>query len=144
MRPKVIKQQQNDKTNSTDSDAVSEEMHGSRTSSLHGYAHLQGNTTLQQPTSTSRATELKKYRALLPTKSLMENAHRKIVREQMVDDRKISTEHYNKPAKYLQHLSIKQKVYVPVNNKQNQWTLATITQTSTATQSRSYTVETKN
>ena len=39
---------------------------------------------------------------------------------------------------------MQQKVYVKVNPKQNQWTPATITQTTTTTQPSSYTVVTKD
>ena len=45
--------------NCTDIEAVPEEMHDSRTQSLPSYAHLQNDTTLQLPTSTSRASEWK-------------------------------------------------------------------------------------
>ena len=85
----------------------------------------------------------RRYRALLPTRSLAQNAHRQIVREQMVADKERSTKHY-KSARNVPPLPMQQKVYVPVSSKQNQWTPATITQTSTATQPRSYTVETKD
>ena len=64
----------------------------------------------------------------------MQNAHRKIVREQMVDDKERSAEYYRKSAGDLPPLPKQEKVCVQLDPKKNQWAPATITQTPTATQ----------
>ena len=74
----------------------------------------------------------------------MQNAHSLTVRQQMVNDKERSDEHYNKSARDLPPLFMQQKVCIQVNPKQNQWTPATITKTPIAKQPRSYTVQTKD
>ena len=85
-----------------------------------------------------------RYSALLPTSSLIQNAHRQIVRQWMIYNKERSAKHYKKLARHLPLPPMKQKVYVQVDPKENQWTPAIISQTPTATQPRSYTVETKD
>ncbi|PFX22684.1 hypothetical protein AWC38_SpisGene12801 [Stylophora pistillata] len=84
----------------------------------------------------------RKYRALLPTKSPIQNPHYQVVREQMVKDKNKVCEHYNKTARDLPSLPQNQRVYVQVHPQYNQWTPATVTKTPVASQPRSYSVET--
>ena len=84
------------------------------------------------------------YRSLLTIRSLMQDAHRQFMTEQMVSNKERSAEHQNKSARDLPPLPIQQKAYVQGNPKQKQWTPATIPQTPTATQPRSYSVDTKD
>ena len=86
----------------------------------------------------------RKYRALLPIRSPIQNPHCQLVREQMVKDKDKMCEHYNKTARHLPSLSQNQRVYVQLHPQCNQWTPATITQTPVASQPRSYSVETTN
>ena len=73
-------EQWHDRMNGTDSEAVPEEIHGTRTWFLPSYINLQGNTTLKQPANPTIATEWKEIQAVLPTRSLMQYNHRHIVR----------------------------------------------------------------
>lgn len=84
----------------------------------------------------------RKYRALLPTKSPIQNPSYQVVREQMVKDKNKVCEHYNKTARDLPSLPQNQRVYVQVHPQYNQWTPATVTKTPVASQPRSYSVET--
>ncbi|PFX19142.1 Retrovirus-related Pol polyprotein from transposon 17.6 [Stylophora pistillata] len=84
----------------------------------------------------------RKYRALLPTKSPIQNPHYQVVREQMVKDKSKMCEHYNKTAKDLPSLPLNQRVYVQIHPQYNQWTPATVTKTPVASQPKSYSVET--
>ena len=105
-------------------------MHGRRTWSLA--MHIYRATPLSS--SLPASEELwngRRYRTLLSTRRLMQNAHEQIVIEQMVSDKERSTAHYNKSARDLPPLPKQQKVYVQVDPR-NQWTPATITQTPTA------------
>ena len=68
MKHKVPTEQWHDRLNGKDSEAVSEEMHGSRTCSIPSYDNLQGPTTPQQPTSTSRAAEWKEMQSITANK----------------------------------------------------------------------------
>ena len=86
----------------------------------------------------------RKYRALLPTRSPIQNPHCQIVREQMVKDKHKMSMHYNKTARDLPSLPQNQRVYVQVHPQCNQWTPATVTKTPVASQPRSYSVETTN
>ena len=60
----VPTEQWHDRMNGMDSEAVPKEMHGNRTWSLPSYVYLQGKSTCQQPTSTSRTAELKEIHGL--------------------------------------------------------------------------------
>ena len=55
-----------------------------------------------------------KYRALLPTRSLMKDAHRQIVRDQMVDNKERSAEYYNKSVRDPLPLPMQQEASVQV------------------------------
>ena len=48
----------------------------------------------------------KGYMTMLPTRSLMQNAHRQFVTEQMVNDEERSAAHYNRSARDLPPLPI--------------------------------------
>ena len=61
----------------------------------------------------------RRYRTLLPTRSLMQNAHRQIVREQIIKNKERSTEFY-RSARHLPPLSMQPDVHVQVDPKQNQ------------------------
>ena len=78
----------------------------------------------------------RKYRALLPTKSPMQNPHYQVVRKQMVKDKIKMCEHYKKTARDLPSLPQNQRVYVQVHPQCNQWVPATITKTPVASQPR--------
>ena len=69
----------------------------------------------------------RKYRALLATKSPIQNPHYQVVREQMVKDKNKMCEHYNKTARDLPSLPQNQRVYVQVYPQCNQWIPATVT-----------------
>ena len=94
----------------------------------------------------------RKCRALLPTKSPIQNSHYQVVREQMVKDKNRMCEHFNKTARDLPSLPQNQRVYVQVHKSVqectykftqcNQWIPATVTKTPVASQPRSYSVET--
>ena len=70
IKPEVPTDQWHDRTNGVDSEAVSKDMHGSRTWSLPSYVHLQGKTTVQQPTRTSRAAEWKDIQGTIVNKKI--------------------------------------------------------------------------
>ena len=57
----------------------------------------------------------RRYRALLPTRSPIQNPHCQVVREQMVKDKDKMCEHYNKTARDLPSLPQNQRVYVQVH-----------------------------
>ena len=84
----------------------------------------------------------RKYRALLPVRSLMQNAHDQIVREQMVEDKNKASMQYNKVSKDLPLLPQHQRVYVQVDPQCNRWMPATVTETPSPSRPRSYDVET--
>ena len=84
----------------------------------------------------------RRYRTSLPTKSQIQNAYRQIVREQMVNKER-SAENNITSARDIPPPPMQQEVYIQVDFKQSQWTLATITQTPTATQPGSYVVKTQ-
>ena len=86
----------------------------------------------------------RRYRALLPERSLRQNAHDQLVREQMVEDKNKASAQYNKTAKDLPSLSQEEKVYIQVDPHCNRWTQGTISKTPLASQPRSYEVETTN
>ena len=86
----------------------------------------------------------RKYRALPPTRSPIQNPHCQIFREQMVKGKDEMLEHYNKTVRDLPSLPQNQRVYVQVHPQCNQWTPATVTKTPVASQPRSYNVETTN
>ena len=83
----------------------------------------------------------RKYRALLPTKSPIQNPHYQVVREQMMKDKIKMCKHYKKTARDLPSLPQNQRVYVQVHPQCNQWVPATITKTPVASQPRLYSVE---
>ena len=83
-----------------------------------------------------------RYRALLPTRTLMHSPHEQIVREQMIAGKDKRSELYKKPAKDLHPLSEQQKVFVQVNLQLNRWTPAVVTRVPVASQPRSYSLET--
>ena len=85
----------------------------------------------------------RRYRALLPTRSLQQTAHGQLVREHMVDDKDRSAQHHNKSARELPPLDPQQKVYVQTDPGQGRWTPAVVTQTPGPQQPRSYTVVTQ-
>ena len=84
----------------------------------------------------------RKYRALLPARSLVQSAHGQIVREQMVENKNKTSMLYNKAAKDLPLLTQHRSVYVQPDTRCNRLMPATITKTPTASQPRSYSVET--
>jgi len=86
----------------------------------------------------------RRYRALLPTRSPIQNPCCQVVREQMVKHKDKMCEHYNKTARDLPSLPQNQRVYVQVHPQCNQWTPATVSKTPVASQPRSYSVETTN
>ena len=83
----------------------------------------------------------RRYRA---ERSLRQNAHDQLVREQMVEDKNKASAQYNKTAKDLPSLSQEEKVYIQVDPHYNRWTQGTIVKTPLASQPRSYEVKTTN
>ena len=81
----------------------------------------------------------RRYRALLPERSLRQNAH-----DQLVEDKNKASAQYNKTANDLPSLSQEEKVYIQVDPHYNRWTQGTIAKTPLASQPRSYEVETTN
>ncbi|XP_015779530.1 PREDICTED: uncharacterized protein K02A2.6-like [Acropora digitifera] len=57
----------------------------------------------------------RKYRALLPTRTLIQSPHSQVVREQMVKDKEKMCEHHNKAARDLPSFPQNQKVYIQVH-----------------------------
>ena len=84
----------------------------------------------------------RKYRALLPTRSILQNARDQIVHDQMINDKAKQADHYNRSARDLQPLPAQQPVFVQVDPKSKEWKPAVVTETPTVTQPRSYTVQT--
>ena len=88
----------------------------------------------------------RKYRALLPTRSPIQNPHCQIVQKQMIEDKYKRSEHYKKTARDLPSLPQHQRVYIQVDPQCNRWASATVTncKTPVVSQLRSYSVETKD
>ena len=88
----------------------------------------------------------RKYRALLPTRSPIQNPHCQIVQKQMIEDKYKRSEHYKKTARDLPSLPQHQRVYIKVDPQCNRWAPATVTncKTPVVSQPRSYSVETKD
>ena len=84
----------------------------------------------------------RKYRALLPTRSLQQNAHSQLVREHMLDGKVRSSQQYNQHAKDLPPIPKHQQVLVQVDPNQNKWSPATVTGTPGSHNPRSYSVTT--
>ena len=84
----------------------------------------------------------RKFRALLPTRSIEQTAHSQMIRDQMIEDKTKVTQSYNQAAKDLPPLSDQQKVYVQIDPAKPRWTPAKVTQVPGSNQPRSYQVET--
>ena len=79
---------------------------------------------------------------ILPAKYLMQNTHDQVVREQMAKEKNKAGVQHSKTTKNLPILSQHQRVFVQAKLCSNKWASATVTKMLTASQPRSYAVET--